>query len=265
MNGAVVEGAVSSSRHGDVATITIGDGTRLNALGTADWRALERTALAVAGDLAVGSVVVEGRGGAFCSGSDLREWDASTPAEVDAGFEQMERALAAVEAIPVPTVARIERVAAGAGCQLALACDLQVIEATARIGMPVTRLGILIPTSFATRLALRVGPSRAKAMLFDGALFPAGEARAMGLVTDVVEPGDASRRLTELQSAWSGMSPHALRHAKRAVDLAVGATATETTAREAGGTGQADRPNRSTAADFAGRVQGFLSSRRRSA
>lgn len=210
--------AVGVQHAGPVATITVGTGERFNALGSNEWRELERIAASLSSDGSLRAVVVRGRGGVFCSGSDLREWDGATAEQVRLSFASMESALQALEEIPVPTVAVVEGVATGAGCQLALACDLQLTAASARIGMPVSRLGILVPPSFANRMSLRIGPSRTKDLLYGGRLLGAAEAHGMGLITTVVPDDDVDGSLLGILGGWEAVSPASLRAAKAAVD-----------------------------------------------
>ena len=204
-----------------VAVLTVGTGERFNALSSPQWKSLEVTAESLAADPSVRAVVLRGNGPAFCSGSDLREWRDASGADVSAAFAVIEAALQAVEAIPVPTIALVQGVATGAGCQLALSCDLQMLESAARIGMPIARLGMLIPPSFATRMAVRVGPSRAKDLLYGGKLLTAAEALAMGLVTTVVPDGAGAGEAAQLTKHWAGMSQASLRASKEAVNRAL--------------------------------------------
>lgn len=202
-----------------VAVLTVGDGERFNALSSRQWRALEDSARSLAENSAIRAVVVRGTGSTFCSGSDLREWQDAGSADVNGSFAVIEAALQAIEAIPVPTVALVQGVATGAGCQLALACDLQVLESSARIGMPIARLGLLIPPSFANRMSLRIGPSRAKDLLYGGRLLTAAEALAMGLVTTVVAAGLGAKEVAQLTETWRPLSQASLRASKVAVNL----------------------------------------------
>lgn len=206
---------------GPVAVLEVGTGERFNALSSPQWRALELTARDLAADASVRAVVIRGAGGTFCSGSDLREWQDATGADVSDAFAAIEGALQAIESIPVPTVALVQGVAAGAGCQLALACDLQVLEASAQIGMPIARLGMLIPPTFANRMSMRIGPSRTKDLLFGGRLLTAREALTIGLVSTVVPAGGAPEEVAQLTARWSAMSQASLRASKAAVNEAL--------------------------------------------
>lgn len=200
------------------AVVRVGDGTRRNALTTDGWNALHEAVAGLAAREDVLAVVVRGHGDVFCAGSDLQEWDGADGATVDASFAAMETALQAVEAIPVPTLAAVQGAATGAGCQLALACDLQVLARSARIGMPVARLGILLSPAFATRLTMRVGPTLTKDLLYSGRLLGADEAVATGLVGRVVEDADLEDEVDALLALWRTQPRSALRAAKSAVD-----------------------------------------------
>ena len=209
---------VSVEIAGPVATLAFGNGERFNALGMDQWEALERAARELAGEESVRAVVVRGRGGVFCAGSDLREWEGADSEEVSRRFWRLEQALRAIEDLPMPTVAVVEGVAAGGGCQLALACDLQLTATSAKVGMPISRLGILVSSSFAARLSLRMGPARTKDLLYSGRMLPAEEAHAIGLVTTLVPDDELDSALAGLLETWTGHSQRSLRAAKAAVD-----------------------------------------------
>ena len=211
--------AVSIDDSGSVATLTIGTGQRFNALGQHEWEALERAAASLADHETLGAVVIRGRGGVFCSGSDLREWEDASADAVSASFAAMEAALQAIEDLPVPTVAVVEGFATGAGCQLALACDLQLMNHSAKIGMPIARLGLLVPATFANRMSLRIGPARTKDLLYGGRLLTAQQAHDIGLITTVVADDEPDAALEELLTRWDSLSAASLRASKAAVDL----------------------------------------------
>jgi enoyl-CoA hydratase len=203
-------------RDGGVATLVLGSGQRMNALGMAGWAELAAAAGALAADPPA-VVVVRGAGQTFCAGFDLREWVDASPERVDATFAAMETALGAVEAIPAPTVAVVHGAATGAGCQILLACDLHVAAEDARIGMPIGRHGILVSAPFALRLATLVGPARARDLLYTGRLLSGAEAAATGLVTRAQPGGDVDRAADELVATLCEQPTEALRAIKRSV------------------------------------------------
>ena len=208
---------VRRSEDAGVVTIEVGDGSRRNALGVRDWRELRSVVGAAAHDPATSVIVLVGTGTTFSAGSDISEWADAGPDDVDGSFAEMERCFRAVERAPVPVVAAVEGVAVGAGCQLALACDVVVMGETARMGMPIVRLGILPSAAFAARVCSRVGPALAADLYLTGRLLSGLEAAAVGLVARVVSDGEALAQATEL--AWGiADSPRvAVRAAKRAV------------------------------------------------
>lgn len=211
---------VAASIDGPVLHLVVGDGERRNALGEDDWASLGR----LVGDVGTGAtgiraVVVSGHGGSFSAGSDMREWVDAQRTDVERAFTTMEGCFRAIEDCPLPVVAAVEGVAAGAGCQLALACDLVVMAESARIGMPIARLGILASPAFAARVSSRVGPALAADLYLTGRLLAADEARAAGLVSRVVPDGSTTRRALDLAASIAARPPEAVAAAKAAIHL----------------------------------------------
>jgi enoyl-CoA hydratase/carnithine racemase len=210
-----------SSGVAGMAEVTVGDGRRGNALSRADWRELERTFRELARDADLRVVVVRGHGGVFSAGSDMRQWVQADITDVAEDFAAMEAAFTAIEELPVPAVAQVDGVAAGAGCQLALACDLRVLAETARIGMPIARLGILVSPTFAARLSVLAGPGVARELLYTGRLVPADEAVRLGLATRCVPEHELGDATVGLVQAIIANPAAAIRAAKYAVDVAL--------------------------------------------
>lgn len=213
---------VEITRHGAVADVIIGDGTRRNVLGGSDWSELERAFGELSADDTIRAVVLSGRRGSFCAGFDVREWDGAEPAEVEAAFERMEAVCAAIENLPVPVVAQVSGVAAGGGCQLALASDLRVFGRRALIGMPIARLGILASPSFAARLSLLAGPGAARDLLYTGRLIGSAEAGRLGLVTRCVAESRLDGATDVLVRSITSHPSAAIRAAKCAVGAGLG-------------------------------------------
>ncbi|MEU1161288.1 enoyl-CoA hydratase/isomerase family protein [Streptomyces sp. NPDC005921] len=213
-------GAVGFQRDGGLATVRVGTGRRANALATRDWHALATLFEDLADDPTLRAVVLAGAGRSFFSaGSDMREWLSADPADIDASFAAMESALTAIERLPVPVVARIRGAAAGAGCQLACACDLRVVADDATLGMPIARWGILVPPTFAARIALLTGPASARDLLFTGRLVDGAEAVRLGLATTHVPEAELDDTVTAIVTSILAHPPAAVRAAKRSVDL----------------------------------------------
>ncbi|MFI9386520.1 enoyl-CoA hydratase/isomerase family protein [Kutzneria sp. NPDC052558] len=209
---------------GSSAEVVLGSGGSANALGHDDWRALELTFRELASEQGIRVIVVRGSGGTFSAGSDLREWVHAAPDDVEEAFAAMEAACTAIEECPTPVIAQVDGVAAGAGCQLALACDLRVFAEDARIGMPIARLGILVSPAFAARLALLAGHGLARELLYTGRLLDAAEAMAAGLVNRRVPAADLAAATRELAGAVAAQPRAALIAAKQAVSVGLSPT-----------------------------------------
>lgn len=204
----------------NVAVLTVGTGRQYNALRHAGWRLLEERVHEVASMPSVRAAVIRGEGDSFCAGSDISDWAQTTPEEVEETFALMEAAFLAVEQCPVPVVAEIRGVAAGAGCQLALACDLRLMADSARIGMPIARLGILPSPAFAARLVNLAGPAVARKLLYTGGLLGAPAAVAAGLADEHVPDAELAQRTRDLVAEITRHPTVAVRAAKRAVAAA---------------------------------------------
>lgn len=203
--------------NGPVAEVVVGTGRRRNALTSAGWDRLAGLLRDVAASSAVRVVVIRGAGDTFCAGSDMTEWQHADLDAVERSFDRMEAAFRAIEECPVPVVAEIRGDAAGAGCQLALACDLRVMARSARIGMPIARLGILPSPAFASRLAAVAGPAVARELLYTGRLLDAREAVGARLANHAVPDPELTGYVTGLVTEIAGQPAAAVRSAKAAV------------------------------------------------
>lgn len=171
---------------------------------------------AVAPDARV--VVLAGEGPHFCAGADLGEFDGAATGPGGARFEQaFEEVLRAIADHPLPVVAVIQGAALGAGCQLAVACDLAVATTDARLGIPSSRLGILINFENVQRLVHAIGPKRAGELLFTGRQISGQEAASWGLVNEAVPPERLSERAEELAEEIAAAAPLSVRGSKRGI------------------------------------------------
>jgi methylglutaconyl-CoA hydratase len=178
------------------------------------WAEVERAA--VRRD--VRAVILAGNGKAFCAGADLKERAGMSPTEVRAFLRRIRGIMDLVERLPMPTIAAIEGVALGGGCELALACDLRVLGRNASLGLTECALGIIPGAGGTQRLPRLVGPSKAKELIFTARRLDAAAAAAVGLANDVVDAGRALERALALAAEIGKNAPLAVEAAKAAID-----------------------------------------------
>ena len=208
------------TRDGGVATIAFTRPDKHNAVSYAMWHALGRLMPALAADDAVDVVVLRGTpGGPFSAGADIAEFQ-TLRADADGARrygEAIEAGEQALFAFPKPTVALIEGFAIGGGTQLAVACDLRVCETGSRFGVTPAKLGIVYALGSTARLVEVVGPAWARWILLTGDLVDASTALRIGLVHEVVEPGQVQARAYALAATMAGRARISLEGGKQLV------------------------------------------------
>jgi enoyl-CoA hydratase/carnithine racemase len=209
-----------STRDGAVATITLNRPEKRNALTVPMLEAFHAAVKAVAADETVRVLVVAGAGRAFCAGLDLKEMGLARRADGSVEYPEIEGALHELERCPVPTIAMMQGDAIAGGLELALHCDLRVAGTGARMGMPLARIGLVVPFALTQKLLDTVGTVKTKEMLFTGALLDAETARIAGLVTRVVPDAELESATRSLAAEIAGNAPLSLRTMKAAINEA---------------------------------------------
>jgi enoyl-CoA hydratase len=202
---------------GSVRILTIDNPQKRNAL---DYGSLEELTLAcrAAARDAVRCLVIRGAGDAFCSGFDIGSME-SEGRGGDRPDLAVERAMEAVESVPCPTVAFVNGAAFGAGCELAVTCDLRVARAGAQLGMPPAKLGVVYAAAGLRRFLALVGPAHAREMFFTGRGIDAETARSIGLVDRVLAPEHAEADALALAEEIAANAPLAVQGMKRILRL----------------------------------------------
>lgn len=190
-----MQDSVLLDRAGPLATITLNRPDRLNALDLAMWRRLGEIAAELGRAPDLRCVTVRGAGDGFAAGADLAEFPArrATAADAEAYGRVMVAALHGIRDLAVPTVAVIRGACVGAGLEIAVMCDLRIAATSSRFGVPIQRIGVVMPYPELTDLVELIGRSAALAMLLEGRVFEAAEAERIGLVTRVVADADLER------------------------------------------------------------------------
>lgn len=178
---------LSVTRAGAVATVTL-DRPPVNAVDLVVIDEFLRVVAEVGADRAVRAVIVTGRERRFCAGADITMLRDLSP-ENQRRARRWVEVQAALEGMEKPVVAAINGYALGGGAELALACDVRLMARGAEIGFPEIRLGFFPGAGGTQRLTRLIGPARALRLMIEGRRVTADEARAVGLVDEVV-PAD---------------------------------------------------------------------------
>jgi 2-(1,2-epoxy-1,2-dihydrophenyl)acetyl-CoA isomerase len=207
-----------------IATLTLNRPEAHNALDMAMRRELEEALTVLAGDGRVRVLVVRGAGEHFCAGGDVKFMrdNPMTAADGQTRVEAINRAILALARFRAPTIAMVDGAAAGAGCNLALACDLVIASDRARFGEMFARIGLIPDAGGTYFLPRRVGLARAKELVFTGDIIDAREADRIGLVNRVVPTGDLERETMALARGIADGPPQVLAAAKALLDRAPG-------------------------------------------
>ena len=207
------------SQAGPVAFLTFNRPETGNALTWSMYDALTGACERVDADPDVRVFVIRGSGGVFSTGTDIRQFTEFRSGADGVAYERrLEACLSRLEAVAVPTIAQVEGPAVGAGCAIALACDLRVCTPTARFGVPIARtLGNVVSIENCARLVEHLGMGRTKDLLITGRLLDAAEASAAGLVTRMAEPNDIGRVVDDLAVTIARHAPLTIQAMKEAL------------------------------------------------
>lgn len=217
-------------RHGaHVVELVLDRPEALNAVSTGMARDLASATRRLADDRGVRTVVVSSASEkAFCVGADLKERNGFSDAELIAQRPVARAAYGGVLHLPMPTIAAVHGFALGGGFEIALSCDLVVVDETAVVGLPEVSVGVIPGGGGTQLLTRRIGWSRAADLVFTARRLTAAEALQHGCVDRLVPAGTAREAALELATTIATNSPVGLRQAKKAmrlgldVDLATG-------------------------------------------
>ncbi len=205
-------------KQGVVATVTIDNARRLNAMNGALMSALADTMTRLAGDAALRAVVLAGAGPkAFTAGADINEMASIENAgQARAFILRLHRCCDAIRDLPVPVIARIHGYCFGAGLEIAAACDVRIASEAATFGMQEVKIGI--PSVIeAALLPPLIGWGRTREILLLGETFTAADALAWRLVERVVAPAALDRAVEEWIGKLLTSAPRAVRLQKRLI------------------------------------------------
>ena len=211
------ESKVNRKREDDGVELLVLKNPPVNALSTALLSELDQHLHAIDEDRAVRSVILTGDGQYFSAGADLKEMAtldlAKAPEIVRRGQALFER----IADLRVPVIASINGLALGGGLELALACDLRIAGESAKLGAPEVNYGLMPAYGGTQRLARLVGASKAKELIFTGAMISAAEGFRIGLVNRAVPAGQELRAARDLAHTIAQRAPRAVQASKKAI------------------------------------------------
>jgi enoyl-CoA hydratase/carnithine racemase len=205
------------TQHADapIGVLTFNRPERRNALDREAMQAFSDCIHALA-DAPIHVLVVTGAGDkAFCSGGDTADLAAQRSADDGAAMSAlMGDALLALERLPFPVIAAVSGVALGGGSEIAVACDLRVLDETARLGFVHASRGLIPGWGGGQRLMRLVGYTRALELLATARVLDAREADALGLANQVTPAGGALDAALALAETIAALDKDAIRAAK---------------------------------------------------
>lgn len=213
---------VSWSKQSNIATIII-DNPPVNVLSADVIEQLNLVVDEIESDYNIKVIILTGEGErAFVAGGDIKEF----PAWIGKGVEDgkgkslwLQEPLNKIERLSRPTIAAINGLALGGGCELALSCDIRIAEEHIRIGLPEIKLGLFTGAGGTQRLPRLIGKAKAKEMIFTGEPLNAEDAKQIGLVNHVVPKGESLEKAKEIAKCICNYSLQSLTFAKHSIDF----------------------------------------------
>jgi enoyl-CoA hydratase/carnithine racemase len=198
-----------------VTTLTLNRPSEFNSLSKAMIVALQNSFDVIAEDKSVRVVVIAAAGKAFCAGHDLKEMRSDPSREFQqAFFRQCSKLMLTLTQMPQPVIARVQGVAAAAGCQLVSMCDLAVASDVARFAVSGIKLGLFCSTP-AVAITRNMGRKQAFEMLSMGDFIDADEACRRGLINHAVPMDGLDAEIEKITQSLLAKSPVALAMGKQ--------------------------------------------------
>ena len=215
---------------GQVVTLTMNRPEKKNAMSWVMFEEIGQAFDKAATDDDVRCVVVTGAGDAFCSGADLTDPAnlVSSPFELKERMRKIHLIARSVVTCPKPTIARVTGIAAGAGCNLALGCDLVVASRQAAFAELFVKRGLVVDFGGSWALTRALPLHRAKELALLGETISADEANAMGLLNRLCEPDEIDAVVKDFSARLTALPPRTVSLIKENLNRAPERTLDET-------------------------------------
>jgi 2-(1,2-epoxy-1,2-dihydrophenyl)acetyl-CoA isomerase len=216
---------IQVARADGIVTITLQRPEKKNAINGQMWDELLTTFREIGDSADDRAVVITGANGEFCSGADLTGGGTGGPQRHQlSAMRHVGDVALALHRLPQPTIAKVRGVAVGAGCNLALGCDLVVAGDTARFSQIFARRGLSLDFGGSWLLPRRVGLHKAKELALFADIIDAAEAERIGLVNRVVADADLDGFVSDWARRLAAGPPIAVAMTKRMLDNAMQVT-----------------------------------------
>jgi enoyl-CoA hydratase len=215
------EPSVTSETRGGAIWITLNRPEALNAITPAVVNGVSAALDRAEHDPHLQAVVLTGTGRAFCAGADLKFVTAETrgdEAALSRFLNSILDLMTRIDEFPLPVIAAVNGLALAGGLELVLCCDLVIAARSAKLGDAHANFGLLPGGGSSVRLPRKIGPTRAKYLLYTGDFTAAEELVACGLVNEVVDDADLIAATERLVAKLSLKSSLVLRRMKALVD-----------------------------------------------
>ena len=204
-------------RDAGITVLTLNRPEKRNALSSELISDLETVVSQLGTDDNLRVLIITAAGDAFCAGTDISELTSLTKAEARDISSRGQRLCDLIESFPVPVVAAINGIAAGGGCELALACHMRIGSGEARFSLPETKLGLLPAYGGTQRLSRDMAVARALEMMLAGKTVDADTALKFGLLNRVVDSSGLMAEALALANEIAARAPLAIRACLKAV------------------------------------------------
>ena len=224
------EEVLLTTDHDGVRTLMLNRPDRKNAINAQLWEQLADALRAAARDTELRALVITGAGGAFCSGADI-----GTPEDIHPRHKlrRLTEVALALHELTVPTVAKVNGVAVGAGWNLALGCDFVVATPESRFCQIFSKRGLSVDLGGSWLLPKLVGLQQAKRLVLLADMIDADEARSLGLVTWIKTADEIDTFVDDLAGRLAAGPPVALAQSKALLNDGATVTLREALANEA--------------------------------
>lgn len=202
----MIPGRVEADRHGPILEVTLDKAERRNALDPRMIQELETIFTASSEDTSLRAILLTGRGSSFCSGFDLTELH-SLGKPGAAEIRMVERLATTIGRTPVPVIAALNGPVAGAGCDIALACDVRIGHSGSAFVVPAVKTGLLYGPASTERLVAAFGGSVGAAMLVTGEPVDAHRCFHLGVLWSLVDEGELMTHSRDLADGIARNAP----------------------------------------------------------